>query len=262
MRAFGDEFQAEVTDMVKRGLTDTDILNAIAENHSISVSQRTLTRRKEDWGLIFQPTTQTNQLEDSIRTYFERGLTDAQIHHALTTSHDYTQSIRTLERKIQSMSLTRRTDDLDNNKVDMNTVVSCIEELHNTPEGRNAGYHKIRQLLQTKYGLSVHNITMAMINRTLDPEGVDNRSKRVLKRRVFHVPGPNYIWSADGHDKLKKFGITIYGFIDAWSRKVLGIFVHVTNNDPRHIQDVNGSGSGSLRPPKTRADPDPARPDL
>ncbi|KAI7944726.1 hypothetical protein MJO28_010421, partial [Puccinia striiformis f. sp. tritici] len=53
--------------------------------------------------------------------------------------------------------------------------------------------------------------------------------------RVFHVPGPNYIWSADGHDKLKKFGITIYGFIDAWSRKVLGIFVHVTNNDPRHI---------------------------
>ncbi|KNF05852.1 hypothetical protein PSTG_00846 [Puccinia striiformis f. sp. tritici PST-78] len=92
-----------------------------------------------------------------------------------------------------------------------------------------------KQLLQTKYGLSVHNITVAMINRTLDPEGVDNRSKRVLKRRVFHVPGPNYIWSADGHDKLKKFGITIYGFIDAWSRKVLGIFVHVTNNDPRHI---------------------------
>ncbi|KAH9472082.1 hypothetical protein Pst134EA_002708 [Puccinia striiformis f. sp. tritici] len=235
MCAFGEEFQAEVTDMVKRGLTDTDILNAIAENHSISVSQRTLTRRKEDWGIIFQPTTQTNQLEDSIRTYFEQGLTYAQIHHALTTSHDYTQSIRTLERKIQSMSLTRRTDDLDNNKVDMNTVVSGIEELHYTSEGRNTGYRKIRQLLQQKYGVSVHNITVAMINRTLDPEGVDNRSKRVLKRRVFHVPGPNYIWSADGHDKLKKFRITIYGFINAWSRKVLGIFVHVTNNDPRHI---------------------------
>lgn len=76
---------------------------------------------------------------------------------------------------------------------------------------------------------------MAIINRTLDPEGVDARSKRVLKRRVFKTPGPNYIWSADGHDKLKKLGITLYSFIDVWSRKILGIFVHVTNNDPRHI---------------------------
>ncbi|KAI7967143.1 hypothetical protein MJO29_000420 [Puccinia striiformis f. sp. tritici] len=214
MHAFGQEFQAKVTNMVKRGLTNTDILNAIAENHSISVSQCTLTRRKEDWGLICQPTTHTNQLEDSIRTHFERGLTYAQIHHTLTTSHDYTQSIQTLERKIQSMSLTRRTNDLHNNK---------------------AGYRKIRQLPQTKCGLSVHNITVAMINRTLDPEGVDNRSKRILKHRVFHVPGPNFIWSSDGHNKLKKFGITLYGFINAWSRKILGIFVNVTNNDPRHI---------------------------
>ncbi|PLW56756.1 hypothetical protein PCANC_01643 [Puccinia coronata f. sp. avenae] len=78
-------------------------------------------------------------------------------------------------------------------------------------------------------------MTVALINRTLDPDGVSNRSKRVLKRRVFKTPGPNFIWSADGHDKLKKFGITLYGFIDAWSRKILGIFVHVTNNDPRHV---------------------------
>ncbi|KAI7966967.1 hypothetical protein MJO29_000244 [Puccinia striiformis f. sp. tritici] len=27
----------------------------------------------------------------------------------------------------------------------------------------------------------------------------------------------------------------MYGFIDAWSRKVLAVHVHVTNNDPRHI---------------------------
>ncbi|KNE86757.1 hypothetical protein PSTG_19879, partial [Puccinia striiformis f. sp. tritici PST-78] len=93
----------------------------------------------------------------------------------------------------------------------------------------------MKQLLQTKYGICVHQLTVALINRTLDPEGVDNRTKRVLKRRVFNVPGPNFIWSADGHDKLKKFGITMYGFIDAWSRKVLAVHVHVTNNDPRHI---------------------------
>ncbi|KAI7946660.1 hypothetical protein MJO29_011187 [Puccinia striiformis f. sp. tritici] len=75
-----------------------------------------------------------------------------------------------------------------------------------------------------------------MINKSLDPDRVQARSKRVLKRRVFNTPGPNHIWSADGHDKLKKFGITLYGFIDTWSRKILGIFVHITTNDPRHIR--------------------------
>ncbi|KAI7941492.1 hypothetical protein MJO29_013566 [Puccinia striiformis f. sp. tritici] len=45
----------------------------------------------------------------------------------------------------------------------------------------------------------------------------------------------NHGWAIDGHDKLKPFGITVYGFIDAWSRKILGLFVHVTNNDPKHI---------------------------
>ena len=52
---------------------------------------------------------------------------------------------------------------------------------------------------------------------------------------MFCNYGPNHIWSCNGHDKLKQFGITIYGFIDAWSRKILGVFVHVTNNNPRHI---------------------------
>ncbi|KNF02109.1 hypothetical protein PSTG_04607 [Puccinia striiformis f. sp. tritici PST-78] len=70
---------------------------------------------------------------------------------------DYTQSLRTLERTLNSMNLTRRTDDLDNNKVDLcNTVVSCVKVIHQTPEGRNAGYRKLRQLLHTKYGLYIH----------------------------------------------------------------------------------------------------------
>jgi transposase InsO family protein len=73
------------------------------------------------------------------------------------------------------------------------------------------------------------------ILKELDPEGMEMRLKKTCKRRVFWTIGPNHIWAADGHDKLNCFGITVYGFIDAWSRKVLGIFVHVTNNYPRHI---------------------------
>jgi hypothetical protein len=61
------------------------------------------------------------------------------------------------------------------------------------------------------------------------------RLRQACKRRVYRTLGPNHIWACDGHDKLKRLGITIYGFVDAWSRKILGMFVHITNNDPRHI---------------------------
>ena len=73
------------------------------------------------------------------------------------------------------------------------------------------------------------------IIKKLDPNGVELQKHRLLKCRVFHTPGPNHIWSSDGHDKLKKFGVSLYAFIDAWSRKILGIFVHTTNNDPFQI---------------------------
>jgi len=156
LRTFGNQFQEEVTQMVESGLTDPQIRQKLEETHSLTVSQRTLTRRKEDWGLIRLGSQQADNLEETITTYFNRGLTIQQIHHALTTSHNYTQSLRSLERKLNTMKLSRRTDDLDSQKVDVETVVSCMIEIHQTPEGRNVGYRKMKQLLQTKFGISVH----------------------------------------------------------------------------------------------------------
>jgi transposase InsO family protein len=43
------------------------------------------------------------------------------------------------------------------------------------------------------------------------------------------VKGPNRIWSIDGHDKLSAYGFQIYGIIDAYSRKILGVFVGLSN---------------------------------
>lgn len=76
---------------------------------------------------------------------------------------------------------------------------------------------------------------MAAIQRNADPEAVDARQYGLLVRHKFHALGPNHVWASDGHDKLKPFGIAIYGFIDCWSRKLLGLYAHVTNSDPRHV---------------------------
>ncbi|KAG0149119.1 hypothetical protein CROQUDRAFT_22467, partial [Cronartium quercuum f. sp. fusiforme G11] len=50
---------------------------------------------------------------------------------------------------------------------------------------------------------------------------------------LYDVPGPNFIWAMDGHDKLKPFGICIYGAIDSWSCQVLKLHVATNNNDPQ-----------------------------
>jgi hypothetical protein len=84
---------------------------------------------------------------------------------------------------------------------------------------------------------SNHNTrqTVYDILRDIDPEAMTARLQQTCKRRVFRTYGPNHVWSIDGHDKLTRFGITVYGVINAWSRKILGLFVYVTNNNPRHI---------------------------
>lgn len=61
------------------------------------------------------------------------------------------------------------------------------------------------------------------------------RAAHKLKRRQYYAGGPNQVWASDGHDKLMPYGIGIYGFIDCWSRKLLGLHAHVTNSDPRHV---------------------------
>ena len=71
--------------------------------------------------------------------------------------------------------------------------------------------------------------------RILDPEGIENRSKYRLKRRVYNVPGPNFIWHIDGYDKLKPFGFAIHSCVDEFSRKVMWLEVGTSNNKPEII---------------------------
>ena len=65
--------------------------------------------------------------------------------------------------------------------------------------------------------------------RDLVPELVAERLYDFNRERgEFITPGPNFLWSVDGHDKLKAFGIEIYGAIDAYSRYVAWIYVGIS----------------------------------
>jgi hypothetical protein len=64
----------------------------------------------------------------------------------------------------------------------------------------------------------------------LNPEAIFRRTARIQsKKGEYIVPGPDYIWSIDGHDKLSLFGIDIYVCIDAYSRAIIWVYVGISN---------------------------------
>ena len=76
---------------------------------------------------------------------------------------------------------------------------------------------------------------MMEIIRELDPDGVEKRKKKRLKRRIYSVPGPDAMWHIDGYDKLKPFGFSIHGCVDGYSRRIMWLEVGTTNKCPEVI---------------------------
>ena len=74
------------------------------------------------------------------------------------------------------------------------------------------------------------------IMRDMDPEGVECRRKRRIRRQKYTSSWPNYICHIDGYDKLKPYGLCIHGCIDGYSRIfILWLECLSTKNDPKVI---------------------------
>ena len=59
--------------------------------------------------------------------------------------------------------------------------------------------------------------------RTKDPWGVMNRHCRVLCRRMYTAFETSYLWHADGHDKLKRYGFAIHACVNGYNRRVVWV---------------------------------------
>ncbi|KAA1122480.1 hypothetical protein PGTUg99_037676 [Puccinia graminis f. sp. tritici] len=117
----------------------------------------------------------------------------------------------------------------------MDDIFEAVNHARTSLLHNNTGYRRMRVLLMRQYNIQIPRQLVYDVLKELDPIGMAARLRQGLKRRIYRTYGPNHIWACDGHDKLKPYGICVYGFVDAWSRKILGMFVHTTNNDPRHV---------------------------
>jgi hypothetical protein len=50
-----------------------------------------------------------------------------------------------------------------------------------------------------------------------------------LNKGEYIIPGPDYIWSINGYDKLSLFGINIYTYINTYSRAIIWVYISILN---------------------------------
>lgn len=68
----------------------------------------------------------------------------------------------------------------------------------------------------------------ASIHR-IDPINTAIRRSVALRRRVYHVDGPNSVWHIDGHHKLIRWRFVTHGGIDGYSRTIT--YLKCSNNN-------------------------------
>ena len=167
--------------------------------------------------------------EELIKMYIDSGYTYDAILAFLAKYHGISISMSTLQRRLRSYGFSRRNIGVDNDEV----KALIRKELDGA--GCLGGYRSIWHSLRLTHSISISRHTVATLMREIDPDGVEVRKRRRLKRREYSSPGPNFVWHIDGYDKLKDFGFPIHGCIDGYSRKVLWLELSRTNNNPAVI---------------------------
>ncbi|KAL6486342.1 hypothetical protein MHYP_G00057340 [Metynnis hypsauchen] len=147
----------------------------------------------------------------------------------MASLHGVNISLRCLKTKFKEAGLYRRKE-----YSSTNAVRNAIRlELYGP--GQLFGYRTMWQVLKQKYNLRVKRDDVMVLVRELNPRGCEMRARRRFVRRTYHSMGPNYIWHADGYDKLKPYGLALSGCVDGFSRKILWLVCGPTNNNPSVI---------------------------
>ena len=135
--------------------------------------------------------------------------------------------LSTLKRRLTSLGLSRKSNISDDE------LRSAIEkELGKS--GCFVGYGKMWARIR-KRGIIVKRTRVMTFLKELDPDGVETRRKKRLRRRAYHTKGPNFIWYIDGHDKLKPCGFSVHGCVDGFSRRLHWPEVGPTNKNSEVI---------------------------
>ena len=146
----------------------------------------------------------------------------------LKAEHGICVSLRTVKSRLSSLVLFRRKY---LQSVDVRRAV--VQELQGPDQ--LFGYRTMWQVLKNKYRLNAKRSDVMRLMAETNPAGTEARRRRRFARHNYHSLGPNYIWHADGYDKLKPFDFGVSGCINGFSRKIMWLSCGPTNNNPAVI---------------------------
>ena len=169
-----------------------------------------------------------DDIPNLVSSYFKLGLNNKEILQCLALIHGHVISIRGLKRIMAKLSLYRRKCHSDILEVALFVAGQC-----ETPAQFN-GYRWMHARCIDQ-GFVVTQDTVRLLLHIIDPENMDMRKKRRLKRRQYINPGPNAVWHIDGYDKLARYGIYIHGCVDGYSRRIMWLHAYYTNKDSKVI---------------------------
>jgi hypothetical protein len=203
----------------------------LSEEYGIIATVRTIKRRLQEWGLrVRQVTEASDELKRRIQVlFFEVGLDDTDMLRVLL-DEGFSIGKNGLIRLRFELNL-RRSLRIAEQRTEADQVVRRLVE-EELQKGVIDGYG--RMYLYTHFRQQGHIIArdrLFQAYRTVAPEAVERRKRDMQRHRgQYIVPGPNFIWSIDGYDKLKPYGIEIYACIDGYSRYVVWIYIGNSNS--------------------------------
>jgi hypothetical protein len=108
-------------------------------------------------------------------------------------------------------------------QADIEREVELIKKDH-----PNAGEVMVQGHL-TSRGLQVQRQAVRRAIHAVDPDGVEERKRKPIRRRVYRTPFPNFVWHIDGNHKLVRWRLVIHHAIDGFSRMV--VFARRSSNN-------------------------------
>src|SRR5271163_4868987 len=226
-----DDFEEELIQMNITGSTQEELLTWL-DKRGVTVSRSTLARRLKLWQEE-SPSSDNEQLINLIDHLFHTQPTysDGLISQKLKEDYNLQATARHIKTIRLRNSWLRRNNDLDANQAQQAETTHLIHEVLREGQVRQYGRRYLITRLARQHGHRALGRHVRQALQILDNHNMALRTPGMRRKRQenYIVPGPDWLWCLDGHDKLARYGIEIYGSVDAYSRKVIWFFVGTSN---------------------------------
>jgi hypothetical protein len=224
-----DTFRDDISQRVfDKRQSHQEVLTWLATER-VYISRRTLVRRLAEWKVTWVP---DQAVVDRIhQLYHTTRSSDAEIARSLSAeginiSHWQVERIR------WAHGWRRRATNDEQRLTQRVETFRQVEKALGEGAVRNYGRGHFDAFLRSQEQYPAREDDVRDAIKALDPQGTEARRFGLRKRRPrgqYITSGPNWLWSIDGHDKFRPFGIYIYGAVDAFSWRI--IWLTVSNNN-------------------------------